>query len=81
MDAKALQEAVALRFEVEKLAALLATERERIVELREDREHWREQAQRLALTHEKAAIIVPPAPSAPEVRPGLLARLAAAVRG
>lgn len=96
MDAKALQEAITLRLTVERLEALLATERARAAELREDREHWRDQARRLAITHEKAAAIVaapapamgsPPVPTAARVhadeseRGGLLARLVAAVRG
>lgn len=81
MDAHALQEAITLRLKVENLETLLATERERVADLREDRDGWREQAQRLAITHEKAAIVVPPPPTATEARPGLLERLVAAVRG
>jgi len=78
MDAKALQEAIALRFMVERLEALLATERERAAELREDRNQWRDQAQRLAITHEKT---IAASPSPEPDRSGLMTRLLAAVRG
>ena len=80
MDAKALQEAIALRFTVERLEALLATERERAAELREERNQWRDQAQRLAITHEKT-IAAPPALEPIADRSGLVTRLLAAVRG
>jgi excisionase family DNA binding protein len=56
MAADTLQEAVTLRFEVEKLKALLEmerqraeAERERAIDLRAERDEWREQAKRLAL--------------------------------
>jgi excisionase family DNA binding protein len=42
-------EAVALRYEVEKLKAFLEPEKQRADELRQDRDRWVEQAQRLAL--------------------------------
>lgn len=44
-----LPEMIALRFEVEKLKALLDVEKQRAAEIREDRDRWVEQAQRLAL--------------------------------
>ncbi len=44
-----LPEMIALRFEVEKLKALLEAEKQRATEIREDRDRWVEQAQRLAL--------------------------------
>ena len=42
-------EAVALRYEVDKLKALLDAQQQRADELRHDRDRWAEQAQRLAL--------------------------------
>jgi len=44
-----LPEAIALRYEVDKLRALLDAERQRGEELRADRDRWADQAQRLAL--------------------------------
>ena len=84
-------EAVALAklmAENEKLAALLDAERRRGEELREERDAWKGQAERLALTHHVA-----PAPPAPIVeaaekpvqadtgRPNFLERLGRALRG
>ncbi|ALN75851.1 helix-turn-helix domain-containing protein [Aureimonas sp. AU20] len=80
MDAKALQEAITLRLTVGHLETLLATERERATELRQEREHWREQAQRLAITHERP-VTAAPARDEQGDRNGFLARLLGAVRG
>jgi hypothetical protein len=44
-----LPEMIALRSEVEKLKALLDAEKQRAAEIREDRDRWADQAQRLAL--------------------------------
>jgi excisionase family DNA binding protein len=44
-----LPEMIALRSEVEKLKALLEAEKQRASEIREDRDRWADQAQRLAL--------------------------------
>lgn len=44
-----LPEMIALRHEVEKLKALLEAEKQRASEIREDRDRWADQAQRLAL--------------------------------
>ena len=48
-NANSLPEMIALRSEVEKLKALLEAEKQRAAEIREDRDRWVEQAQRLAL--------------------------------
>jgi excisionase family DNA binding protein len=80
MDAKALQEAITLRLTVGHLETLLATERERAAELRQEREHWREQAQRLAITHERP-VVGAPAREEQGDRNGFLARLLGSVRG
>ena len=80
MDAKALQEAITLRLTVGHLETLLATERERAAELRQEREHWREQAQRLAITQERP-VAIEPAKEEQGDRNGFLARLLEAVRG
>lgn len=44
-----LPEMIVLRSEVEKLKALLEAEKQRATEIREDRDRWADQAQRLAL--------------------------------
>jgi len=44
-----LPDMIALRFEVDKLKALLEAEKQRGEELRADRDRWADQAQRLAL--------------------------------
>lgn len=44
-----LPELIALRTEVDKLKALLEAEKQRSAEIREDRDRWVDQAQRLAL--------------------------------
>jgi excisionase family DNA binding protein len=44
-----MPEMISLRAEVEKLKALLDAEKQRAAEIREDRDRWADQAQRLAL--------------------------------
>ncbi len=58
-----LPEAIALRYEVEKLKALLETERQRVEEWKAVADRWAQQAERLAL------------PGAQQPRIGLIARL------
>lgn len=72
-----------LTAETEKLSALLDAERRRADELRDDRDSWRAQAERLALVHRAATANDFPSPATqqPVQRAGLLVRLGRALKG
>jgi len=59
-------EAIALRYEVEKVRALLDIERQRAEDLRQNRDRWASQAERLAITGPATAPTMPAV--APELR-------------
>ena len=63
-----LLQIVSLRSQVEKLQHIVEMERERSRELREEREAWKRQAERLALSATRETVSQPHEPARPQAR-------------